>query len=78
MQKLLSVVSGVFGLEILEISLYYISDIPLMAFVLYLSFKGWTALHFAARNNNVEAVKLLLSNSANVNATECSVSISED
>jgi len=78
MQTLLSVVSGVFGLEILEISLYYISDIPLMAFVLHLSFKGWSALHFAARDNNVEIVKLLLLNDANSNATESSVSIAID
>jgi ankyrin repeat protein len=48
---------------------YYISNIPLMCFALYILFKAWSALHIAARYNNVEAAKLLLLNVANVNAT---------
>ena len=53
-----------------------------MCFVLYLSttfhllFKNWSALHKAAKNNNVEATKLLLKNGANVNAEDYDVSIS--
>ena len=40
-----------------------------MCFALYILFKAWSALHIAARYNNVEAAKLLLLNGANVNVT---------
>ena len=53
-----------------------IPDIPLKCFALYLLFKGERALHIAARNNNVEVVKLLLLNGAKVNANDYDVSIS--
>jgi len=53
-----------------------IPDIPLMCFALYLLFKGQRALHMAAHNNNVEVVKLLLLNGAEVNASDLYVSIS--
>ena len=46
-----------------------------MCFVLYLLFKGWSALHLAARDTNAEAVKLLLLNGANINAKDDTVSI---
>jgi len=47
-----------------------------MCFVLYLLFKGLSALHIAVLSKNVEAVKLLLLNSANGNAKDDTVSIS--
>ena len=47
-----------------------------MCFVLYMLFKGWSALHNAAWNNNVKAAKLLLLNGANVKAKDNTVSIS--
>ena len=47
-----------------------------MCFTLYILFKGESALHIAARNNNVEGAKLLLLNGGNVNATTLDVSIS--
>ena len=40
-----------------------------MCFALYILLKAWSALQIAARDNNVEAAKLLLLNGANVNAT---------
>ena len=46
-----------------------------MCFALYILFKGWSALHITAENNNVEVATLLLLNGANVNATTISVSI---
>ena len=31
---------------------------------------SWTALHFACRNGHVEVVKLLMSNNADISATD--------
>jgi hypothetical protein len=42
---------------------------------LYLLLKGKSALHIAATDNNVDAIKLLLLNGASVNAKDYCVSI---
>jgi ankyrin repeat protein len=47
-----------------------------MCFVLYLLFKGRSALLIATKKNNAEATKLLLLNGANINAKDDTVSIS--
>ena len=47
-----------------------------MCFVLYLLFKGRSALYISALKGNVQAAKLLLLYGANVNAKDDNVSIS--
>ena len=49
---------------------------PLMYCALYLLFNGKSALHIATTDNNVDAIKPLLLNGANVNAKDYGVSIS--